>query len=209
MAVVGESECREVAPCAAGDWGDLPVQGDTQYVDGAYAGTDSVGTMDRPWRTIQAGIDAASAGAIVAVAAGSYPQDLRITGQPVRLWGRCPGLVEVVGGVVAPAAIEIGPGASGAEVRGLALRGGALGLLVHGAENVLLATLWVHDTAMPGIYLNGDTAATSVVLQDPLVEAAQDVGILMLGAQATVDRLVVRDTLTNAAALGSPSHARW
>ncbi|HZO15966.1 MAG TPA: hypothetical protein VFB62_21985, partial [Polyangiaceae bacterium] len=69
LAVPGETRCREVTPCAQGTWGDIPVETDTEYVDASYAGMDSDGSALKPWTTIQAGIDAASPGAIVAIAA--------------------------------------------------------------------------------------------------------------------------------------------
>ncbi|MBI4701007.1 MAG: hypothetical protein HY744_07590 [Deltaproteobacteria bacterium] len=58
MAVPGETECHEVAPCGAGKWGDIPADNATQYVDAAYAGGGSDGSAEKPWTSIQAGIDA-------------------------------------------------------------------------------------------------------------------------------------------------------
>src|SRR5262245_28798607 len=43
MALMGETRCREVAPCPSATWGDAPVAGDTQFVDQNYPGTDSDG----------------------------------------------------------------------------------------------------------------------------------------------------------------------
>src|SRR5579859_5699714 len=96
MAVPGETMCREVAPCGAGAWGDIPVESNTQFVDASFTGT-SDGSMKAPWRTIQQGIDAAASGAIVALAAGSYAENVTFrgalgSGKPVRLWGKCPSM---------------------------------------------------------------------------------------------------------------------
>src|SRR4029079_675257 len=71
MAVPGDTQCHEVAPCGNGDYGTIPVEATTQFVNGAYPGSDSDGTNVRPWKHIQDGIDHAKSGAIVAVAAGS------------------------------------------------------------------------------------------------------------------------------------------
>jgi len=97
MAVPGDTTCREVAPCGMGSWGDIPTEASTQHVDGSYAVGDSDGTAAKPWTTIQAAVDAAAPGAIVAVAAGSYIEDVTVDAKPVRLWGRCPAQVEIVG----------------------------------------------------------------------------------------------------------------
>lgn len=78
MAIPGDTECHEVAPCGSDTWGDIPVEANTQFVDQAYSGGNSNGTQADPWITIQEAVDAAAPGAIVAVAAGSYEQDVWI-----------------------------------------------------------------------------------------------------------------------------------
>src|SRR5262245_22622469 len=97
MATPGATACTEVAQCTGGKWGAIPVEPSTEYVDGTYAGTDSDGTEAKPWRTIQDAVDAAAPSAIVAVAEGHYPGDVLMVGKPVRLWGKCPALVEISG----------------------------------------------------------------------------------------------------------------
>src|SRR6185436_10488706 len=97
LAVPGDAACREIAPCGTGTWGDIPVEASTEHVDASYVGGASDGTSAKPWTTIQEAVDAAAPGAIVAVAAGSYAEDVRIDGKALRLWGVCPGEVEVVG----------------------------------------------------------------------------------------------------------------
>lgn len=64
LAVPGDAVCRTVAPCAAGVWGDVPVDATTQHVSAAYTGGGSDGTAARPWTTIQEGVAAAAAGAV-------------------------------------------------------------------------------------------------------------------------------------------------
>ena len=123
MAVPGEATCREVAPCGSGTWGDIPVTTSTEHVDKSYTGGNSDGGPQQFWTTIADGYAAAAAGAIVAIAAGSYAEELVIDGKAVRLWGRCPGQVEVVGPTEDAAAITIGLGADGTEVRDLAITG--------------------------------------------------------------------------------------
>src|SRR5262245_12038184 len=44
MAVPGDTKCHEVAPCDSGDYGTIPIDATTQFVNGAYAGNDSDGT---------------------------------------------------------------------------------------------------------------------------------------------------------------------
>ncbi|MBW2458874.1 MAG: hypothetical protein JRI68_30520, partial [Deltaproteobacteria bacterium] len=69
MAIPGETACREIAPCGTTTWGEIPItEPGTVFVDGSYLGGDGDGTEAQPFVTIQEGVDAAAAGAIVAVA---------------------------------------------------------------------------------------------------------------------------------------------
>ncbi|KYF76712.1 hypothetical protein BE11_44050 [Sorangium cellulosum] len=195
MAIPGESECREVAPCGDGDYGAIPVEATTQFVNGAYTGTDSDGTRARPWKRIQQGIDNARAGAIVAVAAGSYAEDVRIRSRRVRLWGRCPALVEVVGTGEEVATLAVVDGAaSGSEVRALAITGPELGLFTTGASDVLVEGVWIHDTRSEGLHVEDTLGPTSVAVKASLVEAAEQVAVGLIGSETTIETTVVRDT---------------
>jgi hypothetical protein len=212
MAVPGETTCREIAPCATGRWGDIPVEPDTQYVDTSYAGMDSDGSALRPWTSVQAGIDAASSGAIVAIAEGSYLEDVLVEGKPVRLWGVCPALVEVVGTAAEVSAISVFTGAAGTEVRDLAIRGDANGFTVSGSLDVRLEHAWVHDTASRGIDVEHVFGPTSVNVRASLIERSHEHGVAVFAAAATVEESVIRDTsglngrgVEAAANVGAPS----
>ena len=148
LAVPGESSCREIMACGAGKWGDIPLEPGAQYVDGSYAGGDSDGSEAKPWTSIQAAVDAAADGALVAVAEGTYAEPVLIQQRIVRLWGVCPSKVELnapgeVNGV------SITSGADGSEIHGIAVTGADVGFGVLGSTDILLDRVWVHDTAEP------------------------------------------------------------
>jgi hypothetical protein len=195
MAVPGETTCRDVAPCANGSWGDVPVDATTQFVDGSYAGGASDGTSQKPWTTIAQAVAAAAPGAIVAVAAGSYAEDVVIHGKAVRLWGRCPSQVAVAGTASGAAAVYVQTGADGAEIHDLAVTGGAKGILVSGSKSVVVDRAWVHDTAGAGIDVKDALGAAGAAVSGSLVEAATALGVVVVGADATIDATVVRGTL--------------
>ncbi|WP_437604199.1 right-handed parallel beta-helix repeat-containing protein [Sorangium sp. So ce590] len=190
MAVPGDTACREVAPCGDGPWGDIPVEPDTEYVDGSYQGSTSDGSRDRPWTTINAAVREAAPGAIVAVAAGIYEESVYIQGKPVRLWGRCPALVEVVGPAPTPA-VDIWQQADRTEVHGLALRGYS-GIIMSGSEDVELDRVWVHDTEDVGIIVEWFGTA-SVKVRSSLIEDTSSAGIWVFGASASIEQTNVRD----------------
>jgi len=194
LAVPGDSTCREVAPCGQGRWGDIPIDGSTQHVDTAYVGGNNDGTADRPWTTIGEAITAAAPAALVAIAAGSYAEDVDITGKPVELWGVCPAAVEVVGSGTALAAVFIGTGAGGTQVRNLAIVGDAVGLVLSGSQDVVLDQLWVHDNASRGIAVEQALGPTTVTISGSLIEQNHEIGLIVGGSEATVEGTVVRKT---------------
>ncbi|WP_437985179.1 right-handed parallel beta-helix repeat-containing protein [Sorangium sp. So ce117] len=200
MAIPGETSCREVAPCGDGPWGDIRVEANTQFVNQAYAGGDSDGTRTKPWTTIQGGIDEAVDGAIVAVTDGSYAENVAIRDKAVRLWGRCPALVEIRGTDPSSIAILVdGNAATGTEIRSLAVTGEGAGLGVSGARDVTIEQVWVHGTGFLGIAAAKAThGRTSMVLRGSLVEQNRVVGVFVEGSDATIESTVVRATQQSA-----------
>jgi hypothetical protein len=186
LAVPGESACHALADCGSGPWGNVPVDATTQYVDSSYAGGGSDGSAGRPWTTIGDAVSAAAPGAVVAVADGTYHEDVLVKYAAVKLWGRCPDRVEVVG--TSPA-LTIASGAVGSEVHQIALTGASVGASL-GAAGIVLDRMWVHDTGGDGLEVFG-----GIALRNSLIERATHVGVRVRdGASATLDADLVRDT---------------
>ncbi|MBW2453847.1 MAG: hypothetical protein JRI68_05030 [Deltaproteobacteria bacterium] len=206
IAVPGDAECHEIVACGDGPWGEIPVEGNTQHVDSAYGGSDSDGTADRPWTTISAAVTAAEPGAIVAIAAGSYLENIMLDSKPLRLWGRCPTLVEVVGSPPALATIDIL--ADHSEVRHLAVRTASsepaapvtYGISSTRAEGVVLEGLWVHDTSGRGVNAEDSLGPSEVTVLGSVIERAREAGAMSLGAQLTLSGSVIRGTMGNVTA---------
>jgi len=195
MAIPGDTVCREVMPCGVGDYGDIPVDATTQYVNAAYAGNDSNGTKTKPWKTIQAGINAAASGAIVAVAAGTYNENLVISGKPVALWGRCPAMVDVKGaGAVSQTVQVYGTKATGTEVHGVSVAGSKQGISVSGAQGIIVDRARVHDTGNIGINVENLNDIAEVTLTNCLLERATMLALASAGASVSIEGSVIRDT---------------
>jgi hypothetical protein len=197
LALLGETTCHPVMECGAGAWGDIPVEPSTVYVDRSYAGGNSDGSAARPYTTVTEAVAAAAPGAIVAIAAGSYVENVRLDAKPARLYGKCPAEVELVATtstMCPPAALCIlGPATDGTEVHGLAVTGNGTGLVVWGPRDVLVEHVWVHDVAIQG--LDVEQGSASVTLRNSLVEGAHDAGVLAFGTHVTIDGAVVRRSL--------------
>jgi hypothetical protein len=192
MAVPGDTACHDVAPCASGNWGNIPVDATTQYVDLTYAGGGSDGSQSKPWTKILDALIAAKSGAIVALAAGSYTEAVTFQNKPVRLWGRCPGQVEIVGSAQSTVALQVLPGADGSEVHNLAITGPSIGVFVTGAKGVVLQSLWLHDTMYRPVAVQ-DMGATSVTVRGSLIEGGHQEGVYAYGSTVTVEGSVIRD----------------
>src|SRR6185295_6655525 len=102
--------------CGSGTWGDIAVDASTQHVDQGYTGGASDGTAAHPWTSIKEAIQAAPKDGLVAIAAGTYAEDVEIYDRPVRLVGRCPAMVEVAGAGVNFASLTVYDGADGSVV---------------------------------------------------------------------------------------------
>jgi len=190
MAPPGETSCRPPMECGSGKWGDIPVEGDTVYVDQGYTGGNSDGSADQPYLTIGAGIANAADGAIVAVAAGIYSEAPVIT-KLVRLWGVCPSQVTIER--YANYAIILDH--DGVELHGTTLRGG--GVIVGDAVDVLIEGVHVLDTENLGLIVGGDFGGVKpaqATIRSTLVERALGTGLVGFGSEIEVDGCEVRDT---------------
>lgn len=194
MAVPGERACHAVMPCGTGKWGDIPVDGATVHVDASYPDGMNDGTASRPFTTISQAVAAAPTDALIAVAAGTYVEDVVITTR-LRLHGVCPELVALAGTGNALGALFLRPMASGTEVRGLAITGEAAGIVVSGATDLHLDSLRVHDALDRGISIEGTLGPTAVTLEHSLIEENHDLGIFITSSEVTLDGIVIRGTL--------------
>ncbi len=193
MALPGETECRAVMGCGQGKWGDLPVDATTQHVDGSYSGGSSNGSAAQPWTTIGEAYAAADPGALVAIAQGSYLEDVFVASKPVRLWGVCPEQVEIVGTGAEFGAVTIVTGGSGTEVVGVALTGAAGGISFTGSQDLVFDRVWIHDTADRGINGESTLGPASAQVTGVLIENAHDMGLIASGIAVTIEDSVFRD----------------
>ena len=200
MALPGETTCRPIADCGSGQWGNLPVDGQTQYVDGAYQGS-SDGTAERPWSTIQNAIDAAPPGGMVAVAAGQYVEGVRIEEKPVALWGRCPELVQL-SYLEDSSALRIdGTAVSGSSVHQLAVAGLGYGVSIRGTEDVVLERLWIHHSERSALALVGTEGPITATLRSSLLATNGRSAVIADGPQTTliIEQSVVREGVATGA----------
>jgi len=196
--------CEPVLPTEACARGTFAVPGDTSchavgtfdaatgssviHVDaGAAAGGD--GSTARPFKTVQAGVDAASAGALVIVAAGTYVENVRIT-RALTLLGVDAAKVELRGVDPAKNTLDV---RADATIAGVGVTGPGQGLSVTDAR-VTARHVWVHDTGKPGVGVDRSAKTGALVLSDSLVESCAYAGVAVFGASVELTKSSVRDT---------------
>src|SRR5690606_20936606 len=189
LALPGETSCHDVAPCGSGTWGSIPVEASTVYVDGSYAGGNGNGTLQQPFTSVQAALQAAAPGAIVAIAAGTYDESLTLS-KPVRLWGKCPREVTISS---PSTAVHVPSGGSGSELRGLSITGASTGVYAEGAA-VLLDGVRVHDTGWEGVYAMRSGSGAQITVRGSLIERASGSAVSVLGSEVRIEDSVLRDT---------------
>lgn len=186
LAVPGETTCHAVAACK-GRFGDAKPGPDTVYVDATTAGGD--GSIDKPFATIQAALDAARDGATIAIAAGKYPEALKIR-KRVIVQGACAASVELAG---AGEFTSVDVTAT-AELRDVAVSGSGFGIVVTNAKDVILDRVHVHDTKSGGVYVANGGPGASATLRASLVERATGAGATAGSGTLTIERSLIRDT---------------
>jgi hypothetical protein len=188
VAFPGEARCHELGDCGAGTWGDIPIEPGTQHVD-ASSGGNGDGSALSPWATVGEAVEAAADGALVAIAAGTYVEDVQVD-RPLRLRGRCAAMVEIAGAGTSSSTLLV---LAEATIQDLALSGPDIGLGVTGAA-VQVERVRIHDTGSRGLVVQDDLGDTELVATELLVEHATEVGVFTWGSRLELDRVAVRDT---------------
>jgi hypothetical protein len=197
MPVIGKTECQPVGECGTGRWGSIKPSHVTVYVDGAARGPTFDGTKARPFRTIGEAVKAAPDGAKIAVAAGTYTEDV-VLDRPVTLEGVCAQKVRIEGqkkfvpdplppGQLPAAAILVN-GAASVCVRGVTVTGAGEGVSILDGEASLRRVV-AESCAAAGIR----GLRSRLLVQDSLVRGNTMGGVSSRDATVTVRRSAVVD----------------
>ncbi|MBW2526867.1 MAG: right-handed parallel beta-helix repeat-containing protein [Deltaproteobacteria bacterium] len=188
IALPGETACHELSPCGSEPWADVADDSTAEFVDATFSGTSN-GSRSAPWVTIAQALDAAAPGATIALAAGTYAEDLRIEGKAVRLQGRCPSMVTIEGAGVQPAAISV-VATAGVELAGLSVTGPRMGIWVLDSNDAKVDETRVYDAEGIGLAVRGSTSRLDA--QTVLIETTRVAGLLVEGAAVQLRGSAVR-----------------
>jgi len=202
-------ECRS-GDCDSGTWGILPVDEDTLYVDAtADPGGDCAAAF--PCTTIAEALDQAAGmeAGLIAVAAGTYTENLILNGNHDGIWlaGRCRELVAIDGSAAEEPAIHVGVSETpGIAISGFTIRGGLPGLQVD-AGAVSLSYSLVEDSVGAGVYLpeEAELSVVQVRIEDtvPLPQEHHGYGLAALsGAEVDLENVTFEDNQVTAILAG-------
>jgi hypothetical protein len=188
----GEAACRILGPaCPPDGWPeDLPGDRLVLHVQ-AGADPEGDGSLEAPFDTLGAALDEAPDGAIIAVAAGTYVEDVTLRAS-VTLWGACTQETAIVSASPNASEATVWIRSAGTGLRNLVIGGDRGGVAVVG----------------------GDVHLENVEIREALGAGL----VLHTGASATAEHLAIRGTRTRAdgtvgrgiaAQAGSEMSARW
>jgi hypothetical protein len=213
MSALGSSSCTPVGDCSA----HFPPANATLFVDAKATTTD--GTH---FTSVFAAAQSARAGAVIAVAPGTYVEDVDVMRSNVTIVGKCAAEVIIQNPGDRRAGILVTDGARGVRVHGLTLRGHYSGVLVKAGsearleDSLVLASRWqgayvaepgsklaiartlIDDVVLDEIGKFGWGAAAqlggALDLEDVVIHAPTSTGIVIGGAKSTgkLTRVVVR-----------------
>ena len=185
---IGYATCQPIGDCGTGTWGNIKTTASTIYVDQNHTRTGGKGTKTEPFKTIGEALNKATTGDHIAVAAGTYVEQVSIQRKNI-LEGRCAQVVTIKVGLAKPA-VEMKDWANGALLRGVTITGAGLGLRVQGVD------VTVERVAVMGCEGSGIEVGSSgrLTLRDSWVGGNQGGGVLLYSSMATIERSVVRDT---------------
>jgi hypothetical protein len=186
---LGSATCAPVSDCNA----PFPPPGSTMFVSAAYADAQIDATH---FRTITDAVNAAAAGAIIAVDSGTYVEQVVLKHHAVSILGRCTDkvLMQQAPGVIG-SAISAGSG-DDLLLRNISFRGYNVAIGVLGGK-IELDSLVIEDGLRAGLIAgNGGTAVhlTNVVIRGMTARAGagEAFGIFAsAGATVTVDDSVI------------------
>jgi hypothetical protein len=194
MEVIGKSTCQPVGlDCGFGSYGTLKTTNQTVFVDATFVGSGSNGSKLKPFTSIGAAVLAAPSNAQIAVAAGTYKEDVAIPPQkPLSIEGRCATLVKLVG-QTATTALKVGGGADGTLVANMTISGPGMGVWVNDAKAELRGLI-VRGCGKMGIVVNSGKGTT---IKGCLVADNRSDGVTVEYASVTIEDSTIRDTLVN------------
>ncbi len=167
---LGETSCVPVGDCDA----PFPPSGATHFVDDSYSG----GQIDAThFATIQAAVAAAPAGAVIAIAEGTYAGTVTLS-KPVTLVGRCAERVTLSGVGAAAPGLEVADDVA-TTVRGLTVTDFEVGVSAAGGADVTIEALVLEANRRGGI-MGADAGtrvrAKGVVVRGSLPDASSRFG---------------------------------
>jgi hypothetical protein len=192
LEVIGKTTCQEIGDCGSGTWGKIKTTANTTFVDKSYTGGSSDGSQTKPFTTIADALKAG--GAHIAVAAGTYDEDVLINTSYLRLEGVCAKQVVIKGQSSLSDALSLG--AAGITVSGVTVTGPGVCVAVAGTK-VTLEHAIVSKCGGQGVAVVGTGELT---VRDALLAGNGEAGVGVDGAATlTLKRVVARGNVPTTA----------
>ena len=198
MAVIGKTTCQPVGDCGSGTWGKIKTTKNTIHVNRSTNSGTTDGSRDRPFPTIAGALKQAQAGAHIAIAAGTYDEDVQLEDKGgITLEGRCARMV-IIRGQKKNQLGTVQVLADNSTLRGLTVTGPYRGIVINGAK-VTVERCAISDNVHYGLVAakDQDDYRASVIVRDCLFSGNRSMAVVVLEQSLlTMERSVVQDTKT-------------
>jgi len=193
----GAASC-ETVDCGSGTYGAIPDAAGTLHVDRTYTGGGSDGTRARPFTKISDAVARAVAGSVVAIAAGTYEEDVNVD-KAIKVAGRCPSMV-TIRGVATGSGIGAFVTTAASTLESVSVTGPATGVIVYGATGAIVSNVRVFGASVDtGIWIR--KGSRDVIVRHSEIDGVSNYGLAVSGSTARIEKSRVANVreLKNAA----------
>lgn len=190
---LGTAACVPVGDCNAA----FPPPGATKLVDATLTTTDAT-----HFKTIFAAVSAANKGDVIAVAPGTYVEDIDVIAPNISIVGKCAAEVTIKNPGDTRPGILVAEGATGIHVRGVTLTGHMSGILVKAKGEATLEDSLIVQNRYLGAYV-AEAGSSLTVSRTYIDDVVQSAGKFGWGAAAQEGGALTLDDVTIDAATGS------
>lgn len=198
---LGSRECVPVGDCSA----PFPPAGASHFVDATFATTDAT-----HYTSVFEAARSASSGSVIAVAPGTYVEDVDVTRSDISIVGKCASQVILANPGDKRAGILVGAGAKNVRVRGVTLTGHYTGILVKGGGQARIEDSLILKSRYLGAYSAEEGSRLEVVrtlIDDVVAGDADKFGwgaAAQLGGALELEDVVINAPTADGIVVGGP-----
>ena len=187
--VLGKTSCQEIRACGSSTWGNIKTSSNTIFVDASNNGTGE-GTQAKPYQTITVAMKYTKAGGHIALAAGTYNEDIYLT-KAITIEGRCPQMVTIKQyDSYSYGAMDVST--KGVVIKGVSVTASRTGIFVSDYASAVVEDVVVSGCGETGVYVG---AQAQLTLKNSLLQGNHETGFTLFTGKANISHTAILDSL--------------